>query len=440
MSSGVSTVTAVVVRLALSVLAFGTSVFLVRKRWRFTDTPTSDAAHVFPGLTEVHGVVEAIGAPIKAPTDGGDCVWWMYEVQRWQRSNKNGRWITEEKGVTALPFDVRDASGTVRVVLDEQSRVSGADKRDVEHLPLAALRPAAQVMHKTYDPVALFGGLFGSNEPSEPIAAFRGRWRAYEYRLRVGDPVFITADAQLTVARSGVELRRTTADGDKCLFEVSVGDEQAARSRFAPSWLLVLTMLATLGLAAFAGNEISPAMAAVLPLAFFGAAVLAWCVGTYNRLRRARERCDFAWSLIDVSCEQRATTIPQLQSVVGAALVHERATLEMVAAARTIGHHPSAAGARTVEAAEAASAQLVVLIESLPELKTQANVAQLMEQITLLTDRVAFGRRFYNDSVQRLADRVGQFPDSLFAKVAGVRSLPLIGDLGAPDSPPALDL
>jgi len=28
---------------------------------------------------------------------------------------------------------------------------------------------------------------------------------------------------------------------------------------------------------------------AVLPLAFFGAAVLAWCVGTYNRLRRARE-------------------------------------------------------------------------------------------------------------------------------------------------------
>ena len=63
-----------------------------------------------------------------------------------------------------------------------------------------------------------------------------------------------------------------------------------------------------------------------------------------------------------------------------------------------------------------------------------------MEQITLLTDSVAFGRRFYNDSVQRLADRVGQFPDSLFAKVAGVRSLPLIGDLGAPDSPPALDL
>lgn len=440
MSSAVVTVTAMFVRLVLTVLAFAMSVYLVRKRWRFTDTPTSDAAHVFPGVSEVHGVVEAVGAPAKAASDGGDCVWWMYEVQRWQRSNKSGSWITEEKGVTALPFDVRDASGTVRVVLDEHSRVSGADKRDVEHLPLAALRPVAQVMHKTYDPVALFGGLFGSNEPNEPITAFRGRWRAYEYRLRVGDQVFITADAQLTLDRSGVELRRTTADGDKCLFEVSVGDEQAARRQFAPSWLLALTMLATVGLAAFAGSEISPAMVPVLPIVFVGAAGLAWCVGTYNRLRRTRERCDFAWSLIDVACEQRASTIPQLQAAVGAALAHERATMEMVAAARSIGHRPSAAGARAVEAAEAASAQLVALIEALPELKTQANVAQLMEQITLLTDRVAFGRRFYNDSAQRLADRVGQFPDSLFAKVARVRSLPLIADLGAPDSPPALDL
>ncbi len=440
MSSGVSTVTAVVVRLLLAVLAFGASVYLVRKRWRYTDTPTSDAAHVFPGLSEVHGVVEAIGAPAKAASDGGDCVWWMYEVERWQRSNKSGSWITEEQGVTALPFNVRDASGTVRVVLDEQSRVSGADKRDVEHLPLDALRPAAQVMRKTYDPVSMFGGLFGSNESNEPIAAFRGRWRAYEYRLSVGDPVFITADAQLTPDCSGVELSRTTADGDRCLFEVSVGDEQAARRQFAPSWMLALTMVATVGLAAFAGIAVSPAMAQWLPAVFVGAAVLAWCVGTYNRVRRARERCDFAWSLIDVACEQRATTIPQLQTVVGAALAHERATLEMVAAARSIGHRPSAAGARTVEAAEAAAAQLVALVEALPTMKTQANVAQLMEQITLLTDRVAFGRRFYNDSVQRLADRVGQLPDSLFAKVAGVRSMPLIGDLGAPDSPPALDL
>ena len=146
-----------VIALLFALAAFAAGVFIVRKRWRFTDTPTSDAAHVFPGLTEVHGVVEAIGQPANSPSDGADCVWWMYAVERWQQNNKSGHWVTEEKGVTAMPFLVRDASGTVKVNIDERVVVNGAGKHDVEHLTLDFLRPYARTITKTYDPINLFG-------------------------------------------------------------------------------------------------------------------------------------------------------------------------------------------------------------------------------------------------------------------------------------------
>ena len=63
-----------------------------------------------------------------------------------------------------------------------------------------------------------------------------------------------------------------------------------------------------------------------------------------------------------------------------------------------------------------------------------------MEQVRLLTDRVAFGRRFYNDSVLRLQNRLGQFPDGFIGRLAGVRPLPYIDDLDAPDLPPPVAL
>ena len=79
---------------------------------------------------------------------------------------------------------------------------------------------------------------------------------------------------------------------------------------------------------------------------------------------------------------------------------------------------------------------MIARVEALPSLNTQPNVAHLMQQLTVLNDRVAFGRRFYNDSCERLANRVTQFPDSFLARLARVQPLPLITDLDAPLNPP----
>lgn len=426
----------------LFVLAAFTSVsavFLVRKRWRFTDTPTSDAAHVFPGLSEVQGTVEAIWQPIVAASDGAPCVWWRYEVERRQKDSKgNARWVTEELGVTATPFVVRDQSGVVHVVIDENARVSNADIADIEHLTLAQLRPRARVMQRTYEPGALgnvLGGIFGSNEPDEPISQFGGSWRATESRLCVGQQVFITAHARITPSGDSVELSNVDAQGKACTFELSIGDEKAAISSFSSPIVLGLTATMSLVLAAFAGNNSTRNGVWLFPVLLVAAAAVVWMIGAFNRVRRARERGHFAWSLIEVACEQRSLTVPQLNAVVGAALAHEQSLLTAVAAARDVGRAPSPEGAQVVQAADAAATQVVARVEAMPSLHTQPNVAQLMHQLQLLNDRVAFGRRFYNDSVERLANRLHQFPDSLIARVAGVRSLPLIDALEPPPAP-----
>jgi len=107
-----------------------------------------------------------------------------------------------------------------------------------------------------------------------------------------------------------------------------------------------------------------------------------------------------------------------------------------VASARGLGRSPSDALVGDVREADIAAAQVVARIESLPSLRTQPNVAHLMDQLRLLNDRVAFGRRFYNDSVLRLQNRLTQFPDSLVAKLAGVHPLPLIDHPEAPRPAP----
>ncbi|MGB8858648.1 MAG: LemA family protein, partial [Ilumatobacteraceae bacterium] len=335
------------------VCAFGV-VMVVRKRWRYTDTPTSAAGHVFPGLTEVQGVVEAIGRPFAAATDGAPCVWWSYTAERKHTSSKTeSTWVVEERGVTAAPFRVRDASGAVTVVIGDQDAVVGAQNVDVAQLSLAHLRPFARVMSATYEPGpvrtalgSVLGGVLGGSDLTEPIAELGGSWRAKEERLQVGDRVFLTAHARLTPTGDAVELASTDAAGKHRTFELSVGDEKTARGRFAPWFTIILAAVVGLTMSVFGGRESAgPNGVWLVPAVLVGAMGVLWMIGQWNRVRRARERCHFAWSLIDVACEQRSQTIPQLQAVVGAALAHEQSLLSAVAAARQVGRAPSAGGA-----------------------------------------------------------------------------------------------
>lgn len=158
-------------------------------------------------------------------------------------------------------------------------------------------------------------------------------------------------------------------------------------------------------------------------LALILAAALVWAVWMYNRLVRLKNQVLTAWSDIDVQLTRRHDLVPELVSTVRAYAGHERALLESVTELRSRAmdtDRPRALAAVEGEL-EQALARLLVLKESYPQLKADANFAQLAADLVDTEDQLQYARRFYNGAVRDLNNRIRQFPDLLVARPLGFR-------------------
>jgi LemA protein len=61
----------------------------------------------------------------------------------------------------------------------------------------------------------------------------------------------------------------------------------------------------------------------------------------------------------------------------------------------------------------------MALAESYPDLKADATMQSLSEELTSTENRIGFARQAYNDEVLAYNDAVGQFPALLVARVCG---------------------
>ena len=118
---------------------------------------------------------------------------------------------------------------------------------------------------------------------------------------------------------------------------------------------------------------------------------------------------------------------------------HEPSPLEAVArargqAAQAAAHarrHPGQAAAMaSLAGAEAALGsslgQLMVLTESYPDLKADAQMQSLSEEITSTENRLGFARQAYNDEILAYNDQASQFPDLLIARLIGFAHLDML--------------
>ena len=153
-----------------------------------------------------------------------------------------------------------------------------------------------------------------------------------------------------------------------------------------------------------------------------------WAVSAYNSLVALANRYRNAFSQIDVQLKRRHDLIPNLVETARAYLVHERATLEAVTAARAgavaglarAAADPGDAGAlKALGAAEGALggalARLNVAVEAYPDLKASQPMMQLSEELASTENRVAFARQAFNDAVMAYNTRRQSFPVNLLA-------------------------
>ena len=144
-------------------------------------------------------------------------------------------------------------------------------------------------------------------------------------------------------------------------------------------------------------------------------------VTSYNRFVRQRNLVHESWRQIDVELTRRHDLIPNLVETVKGYAAHERTVLEEVTQARTAA--VSAVGGASGPAATAQAENTLVrslgglfaVAENYPTLKADSNFLALQQQLAETEDRIAAGRRFYNNNVRALNTRVEAFPSSIVA-------------------------
>ncbi len=147
------------------------------------------------------------------------------------------------------------------------------------------------------------------------------------------------------------------------------------------------------------------------------AAIFLWAVLIYNGLVRMRSMVQEAWSGIDVQLKRRTDLVPNLVSTVKGYAEHEKGTLEEVIRLRGLAQNAQGVG----ETAQAqgllgqALGKLFALAESYPELKANANFAQLQASLGEIEEQIQLARRYYNGSVRNLNIAVESFPSNLVA-------------------------
>ena len=157
-------------------------------------------------------------------------------------------------------------------------------------------------------------------------------------------------------------------------------------------------------------------------------------VNIFNRLVALKNRFENSFAQIDVQLKRRYDLIPNLVETAKGYIKHERETLEAVISARNeaaaglkaISGNPENAGAmKQLMGAEGllanALGRLNVVMEAYPDLKANANMMQLSEELSSTENRISFARQAYNDSVMEYNTYRQSFPTNMLAGTFGHR-------------------
>ena len=174
-------------------------------------------------------------------------------------------------------------------------------------------------------------------------------------------------------------------------------------------------------------------------------------VGIYNTLVTLRNRFKNAFAQIDVQLKRRYDLIPNLVETAKGYMKHERETLEAVIKARNSAVTANAAAAadpanpaaiQGLMAAEGALSgalsKLFALAEAYPDLKANANMMQLSEELTGTENKIAFARQAFNDAVMTFNTAVEQFPSNVIANFFAFKQAELLQATEAPEEKKAI--
>ncbi|MGA3031913.1 MAG: LemA family protein [Terracidiphilus sp.] len=144
-------------------------------------------------------------------------------------------------------------------------------------------------------------------------------------------------------------------------------------------------------------------------------------VSAKNQMVAKDQNVKAAWSEVDVQLERRADLIPNLVSTVKGFTKEESTVYGDIANARAgllNAQGPQAKIAANGQL-DGALGRLLALVENYPQLRSSDQFMRLQDELSGTENRIAVARKRYNDALQDYNTFILQFPNSIWAGMAG---------------------
>ena len=165
------------------------------------------------------------------------------------------------------------------------------------------------------------------------------------------------------------------------------------------------------------------ALLAVLVIVVLLFAVGGSYVSSKNQMVAKNETVKSAWSQVDVVLQRRADLIPNLVETVKGYAKQEQTVFGDIAKARSTllsASNPSEKIAANQQL-DGAIGRLLAIVENYPQLRSNENFLRLQDELAGTENRIAVERKRYNDVLQDYNTYIGQFPNSIWANLAGFK-------------------
>ncbi len=128
-----------------------------------------------------------------------------------------------------------------------------------------------------------------------------------------------------------------------------------------------------------------------------------------------------AWSNIDTTLQRRADLIPNLVETVKGYAKHEETVFADIANARAglLNAHSPEEKIQANGRLDSALGRLLAISEAYPDLKANQNFLSLQDQLEGTENRIQVARRRYNQTLRDYNTFIQQFPNSIWAGMAG---------------------
>jgi LemA protein len=144
-------------------------------------------------------------------------------------------------------------------------------------------------------------------------------------------------------------------------------------------------------------------------------------VSSKNQMVGKDQDVKASWSDIDTTLQRRADLIPNLVETVKGYAKHEETVFADIANARAglLNAHSPEEKIQANGRLDSALGRLLAISEAYPDLKANQNFLSLQDQLEGTENRIQVARRRYNEKLRDYNTFIQQFPNSLWAGIAG---------------------